>query len=298
MKSFIGFVFLIFFHTSYAFDSFLQSSNYNAVAGTGIANTVESPDEFGLINPALIATKASLIFSGGYAAGDYGGSDYESLSARILDSTNGAWDSRQGGYTGLGGEFPVASMLSYSKIKQEAYQDQYFHLAIAQPIGSKMAIGIYGNYSLLESKIFSVDDEFFDLGAGFIWKLHRKFSLGLSATNLLDRRHEEIPGYLRRAIGLGTELKVTPQVALRFDYWSTRDQNNKASSIYRFGVSNFVTEAFALRFGFAKDELFDTNVISAGFGVIGPRLSLAYAFQRQTSLGSELHSIDLQLPLW
>lgn len=296
---FLFFIFLCSTSQARAFDLFINSSKYHSMAGAGLANTDRyGLEDFALINPAVASARADLNFSGGYAMGERQGMDIEAFAVSILDSVSGAFDSKQSSLKDMGGAFPIASVFNYSYLDYKQFRDQYFHLALSQPLTQKLSVGLYGNYSILTGHMISASEKVFDFGAGALWKVHKKITLAVSALNLLDRRHEIIAGYLRSSYGLGLELKATSKVKIHGDIWRSKDENGENKGIWKIGASNQVTDGFLLRFGYGDDRLLDTHIIAAGFAILGPRLTLGYSFQRQTSLDSVLHSVDFRLPFW
>lgn len=281
------------------------------MAGAGIASTSEiGIEDFGLINPAVLSTNSELVFSGGYAKGESHDQKYSGYSLSLLDSTNGAWDSKHTELVPSG--FPIASILYYSNLNLTQFEDQFFQLGLSQPLSPKMSLGLSVNYSMLESKTFNSRENVFDVGAGLLWKALNRLTFGVSAMNLLDKRNEEIPGYLRRSLGVGIEFLATQTIKLRADIWRVREgtstctvgcgttpaHGNETESVYRFGVSNQITEGFILQFGFADDQSINSKIIAAGFILAGPKLSLSYSFNRETSYNDVLHSVDIRIPVW
>lgn len=283
---------------SLAFDSFLKSSRYKSMAGAGIASTSRiGMEDFGLINPAVLATNADLVFSTGFAKGKSQGTDVSGFSASILDSINGAWNSKRSDYMPSEG-FPLASVLYYSNFNYEQMKDQYFQLGIAQPLSSRMSIGLSANYSIMKSDALDVSESVFDFGAGFLWRALNRLTLGVSALNLMDRRDEHIPGYLRRGLGGGLEFAASSSVKIRGDLWRARNAQDETQNVYRVGVMNTISESFVLQFGYADDQSIDTKILAAGFILIGPKFTLSYAINRETSFNNLLHSVDIRVPVW
>ena len=284
---------------SYGFDLFLNSSRYTSIAGAGVANTTRyGLEDFGLINPATLSSHVELAVSGGFAQGEYVEEDINSWSLSIIDSVNGSWGNRPSNLRDIGGDIPLASLFYYSKLRLDRFKDQYFHLALSQPLGQRFALGLFGNYSILESLSKKSSKDLFDMGVGILWKLHRRWVLGATALHILDRRHDIIPGYLRRSYGVGLEFLATSYVKFKTDVFQSKNLKDQNRPVFRIGVSNQINKRLFLQLGFSKDEVLDTHVIAAGLALKGPRLSISYGFRQQTSFGSSLHSVDFRLPFW
>ncbi len=287
---------LFFSKPAFSFDEFLNSSRYNSMVGAGIASTSRlGMEDFGLINPAILSTNADLVLAGGYADGKSQNQDISGYSVSILDSTSGAWNSEKSEILQTTG-FPLASILYYTNFDFGSFEDQYFQLGVSQPLSSRISFGLSGNYSILKSS--TVNENIFDLGAGFLWHAFEQWTFGLSAMHLLDRRDEFVPGYLRRALGAGIEYAPSQSVKIRGDFWRARDASDQTQSVIKVGVTNSITENFLLQFGFADDKTIDSKVIGMGFILAGPKLSLSYALKRETSYSGLLHSVDIRLPVW
>lgn len=285
-------------NSTWAFDSYLNSSRYKALAGSGIAATSKlGMEDFGLINPAILATNSDLVFATGYAKGRSQDQEVSGFSLSVLDSVNGAWDTKRSDYMPSGG-FPVASILYYSNLDLDSFKDQFFQLGLAQPLSSNMSLGLSVNYSILKSDSLNVSESVFDFGAGFLWKILDRLSLGVSALHLMDRRDEQISGYLRRSLGLGLEFKASSTVKLRGDFWRTRDPMDETQNVFRLGVMNFITESFVLQFGYADDQSIDSKILALGFVLIGPKFTISYSLNRETSYNDLLHSVDIRVPVW
>ncbi len=283
---------------SFAFDSVINSSRYKSIAGAGIAATTKiGMEDFGLVNPAILSTNSELVFSAGYTKGKSQDNEVSGFGLSILDSVSGAWDSEQSELLPLAG-FPLASVLYYTNLNFDQFQDQYFQLGISQPVSSNMSFGITVNYSILKSNSLNVKDNTLDFGAGFLWRVLDRWSLGLTALNIFDRRNELIPGYLRRTLGTGVEFSASKFVKIRGDFLQVRDAEDETQSIIRVGVSNQITESFILQFGFADDNNLKTKVLALGFILAGPKLSLSYSVNRETSFNNILHSVDIRVPVW
>lgn len=282
----------------FGFDSFLNSSRYNSMAGAGIAATSRmGMEDFGLINPAILSTNADLVFSGGYTKGRSQDTELSGYSLSVLDSMNGAWDSKHSELLPSTG-FPLASVLYYSNLNYSQFEDQYFQLGISQPLSRRMSLGITLDYSILKSQGLNVRENVLDFGAGFLWRAFKDWTFGFSAMHIMDKRDEFISGYLRRALGAGVEFAASESVKIRADFWRARDASDETQGVFRMGVSNLITENFILQFGYADDKSIDSKILAIGFILVGPKLSLSYSLNRETSYNDLLHSVDIRIPVW
>lgn len=282
-----------------AFDTNVNSARFIGGGRAGIAAQGRNIEDVMHLNPALIATKADLNFFTSYAFGDNGvAPDQRQIAVGLIDSTSGSWDPKGREFIREMSPFPLASGVSYTNIKNDFYRDQYLTLNIAQAMSGRLAIGLSGNYSFLKSQTSSLAKDYFDLGFGLIYRFNTRLSLGVSGLNLLDSRKDFDLAHLRRSIGLGGQFQIIKTFFMRLDAWNSKSAEDKNRWNYRLGFENIVTPNFHLRFGWGKDDILDTNVLGLGFSLVGPRLTLHYGFQRETSTDNVLHSVDLQLPLW
>lgn len=295
----ITILFIFYFSNNvFAYDSVVTSSRYRSMAGAGIAATSKiGMEDFGLINPAILSTNSDLVFSAGYTKGKSQDSDVSGFGLSILDSVNGAWDSKQSELLPSTG-FPLSSVLYYANLDFDQFKDQYFQLGISQPLSSNMSFGVSVNYSILKSDSLNIKENVLDFGAGFLWRAFSRWNIGLTALNIFDRRDEFTPGYLRRSLGAGIELVASEMVKIRGDFLRVRDVDGETQNVLKFGVSNRVTESFILQFGFADDHNLKTKVLALGFILAGPRLTLSYSVNRETSFNNILHSVDIRVPVW
>jgi hypothetical protein len=298
------FIFFIFLNSKvFAFDRFLNSAKYNSMVGAGIASTSRiGMEDMGLINPAVLSTKADLAFNGGYFRGESSEQDVSGFSVSVLDSSNGAWDSQQSRILEPSSGFPLASVFYYSNFEFDNsaghFKDQYFQLSVAQPLMHNLSVGLIANYSIMQSNLFSGRENAFDLGAGLLWRFRKAWSVGLTALHLLEDRKEVAPGYLNRTLGVGLEYVPLDSVHIRFDILRSKALDESTESVLRLGVTNTISENLMLQFGVADDRILDTKIFGLGFIVVGPRLTLAYAFKRETSYNSQMHSVDIRVPVW
>lgn len=279
-------------------DSHYNSARMLATGRSGVAAAGRNIEDVYVLNPALLATKVTLSAFASYTTGeDSFGDDQRQFSVGLLDSTSGTWDPNMDASIADFRVFPLASALTYTNIKNDFYRDQTFTLGIAQAMSKNLAIGILGNYSRA-SMGSGAKETFFDLGVGFVYRWRTRLSLGLSAQNLLDSRKDEGLPFLRRAIGVGAQFRLVEFAHLRADVWNAKDLSDENQWIYRVGLENQFTDHFHLNFGVGRDNVLKTNIIAGGFSIIGPRLSLHYGVQRETSKDNLLHSVDFHLPLW
>ncbi len=270
-----------------------------SVGRTGVAATARNIEDVFVLNPALLATKAQLSAFGSYVTGDDSlGGDQRQFSAGMLDSTMGTWDPIADLSIREFKVFPIASALTYTNIKNDDYRDQLFTLGVAQAMSQSLAIGLIANYSRAELHSVSGKKTYFDVGVGFAYRWGSRFSLGITAQNILDDRKDFSSAYLRRAIGAGLQLRLVEFAHLRLDAWNTKDASDKNKWIYRVGLENQFTDHFHFNIGLGRDNVLKTNIVGAGFSIVGPRLSMSYGVQRETSKDNLLHSVDFHLPLW
>lgn len=275
-----------------------NSARMLSAARTGVAATGRNLEDVFVLNPALLASKAHLSTFGSYTTGDDSlGQDQRQFSLGMLDSTMGTWDPASVGVQDFK-VFPIASAFSYTQSKNKNYKDQLFTLGLAQAMSKRLAIGLIGNYSRAEHVTSTGKETFFDLGVGFVYRWGSRFSLGISAQNILDDRKEFPVPYMRRAFGAGLQLRLVEFAHLRLDAWNAKDEHDENKWVYRVALDNQFTDHFHFNVGFGRDNVLKTNIVATGFSIVGPRLSMNYGMQRETSKDNVLHSVDFHLPIW
>ncbi|HYG68971.1 MAG TPA: hypothetical protein VD838_14985, partial [Anaeromyxobacteraceae bacterium] len=191
---------------------------------------------------------------------------------------------------------PVATGFAYTRVPSGAYDGHLAHLALAFPIGDGMYLGATGKYLTLdgpeEVQAGTVD-------AGLIWELTRYLALGASGYNLVSVGHDAVaPMGAGAGVTIGSEQSFQVTGEWRADFDRSADGGTK--NRYGAGAEYLVARTVALRAGWQRDEVLDTDWWSAGVGIFrgrvaldaGYRQSLDDATSRQLGLSLRLFMFD------
>lgn len=175
-------------------------------------------------------------------------------------------------------------------------EQKNYHLAVADRILSRLSVGVSGHR--LESEINGVKHNQHNFTLGLLFAASENFGVALVGYDLLDAG-SDIPAevQLKSSLAIGMTYVLQNFVQFKFDVSQQIRNNPKHRSRIMMGVDSALHEFFALRLGAQWDGLARQNFLSAGVGFTGPRLSIDYAFQKETSPadGGSRHLVDLRL---
>ncbi len=176
-------------------------------------------------------------------------------------------------------------------------EEKYFTLGSGMFVWKRISLGITLNrretHLQLTEKLVQNN---FSLGA--LWAVNGDLAVGAVAQNLANPGGE-IPDYLQLATkaGFGFYYIYLQQFHFRGDLTQELRNNPSHQMTMSFGIDSRFTEYFAARLGYLRDNFRDRSILTAGFGFLGPRLSVSYGYQVENQRGSgSRHVIDLELP--
>jgi hypothetical protein len=189
----------------------------------------------------------------------------------------------------------VASRTTFGN--QDAADEKYFTLGGGNFVWKQLSLGISLNRR--ESQFPTTEklvQNNFTVGA--IWPLGPTLAVGAIAQNLANPGGE-IPAYLElpARVGVGGYYIYKNRFHTRLDV-SQKTRNNPHNHLtYSVGIDSQFQQFLAARLGYLLDPQAERHVLTAGFGFMGPRLSLSYGYQVENQNGSgSRHVIDLQMP--
>lgn len=261
-----------------------------ATGGSGRAavGLGESP----FLNPAAVAFIQRYHMSAFYGAGKaVGEGDTTDWAVSIADGTS---------------EGMMPGAFSYLRRRVDAPNGdsdtiQELHLALAWFPVQDVSLGLAGHgvsHQMLSATGVGTEYKFTNMNLGLIYVPLPNIGLGFVAYDVLAS--ENLP----------VSIQPVPTMAFGFNYLyekffrfrldlvrpDTRNESRKINVLT--GLESFLSERFALRFGYSNMATAEQTFATAGFGYRGPRLSLDYSIQKDTRVADNTrHLIDLWLPL-
>lgn len=110
---------------------------------------------------------------------------------------------------------------------------------------------------------------------------------------------KDIPAPIRNVdeIGLGVHYILLGNFRGRLDVLQPQQLNPEKDYIVRGGLESLLDAYMAVRLGFENNGVTDRHSLSAGIGMVGPRLKIDYSYVKNTDYnGGGMHSVDFRLP--
>jgi hypothetical protein len=266
-----------------------------AMAGAGRAalDSVEAP----LLNPATLTQNRRSLFSIGYGrlSDMLTTSGFTGFSVTMIDGDPdklfpGAFSYSQGDRQLVAGQTALLREGSFS---------------IGKPISRIFNIGAGIKYTKIEGPSgLGIDRSYWNANLGLLAVLSGGVGVALVGTDLLGSA-ADLPVALRPIpkYSAGVHWAAHPLANLRLDVVSPRNENPENLTDVRLGFDSKVKNFVAIRFGYAWVETRKAQEATAGFSIIGPRLSFSYGWAQVqksylgASLDGQRHVFDLWLPL-
>lgn len=194
--------------------------------------------------------------------------------------------------------FPGALMYRQrtNKIAGQRIREQQIQLSGAGAITRHFALGLSG-YKIRTNLETGADYNQYNADLGAYWFLNEQWSLGAVFRGLLGSKDTAwAASQVLPSTGLGAEYRFFDMFKLRYDVNYFLEQNSDNRFRHQFGGEVRYDFLLVLRAGMSQDDRLAENRWSAGIGWDGPKLKVAYAYQKETrqKLG-ESHSIDMWL---
>ena len=278
----VGFLGSLLFLNSSKAEPLLRGPVASATGGAGVA-AVDS-NEAGILNPASIAHLRKYYATTFTDFGDLRGGGYRSTYGLVL--ADGSQDKI------------LAGGLSYFYRKSTGeLVDQDISVSLAEFSSGKMAFGLGGHRYWYRSPSLGSGHQY-NLNVGIIWSPMERFGLGLALKDIwpnpdnIPAPLKQVPTYI-----LGIHYLIDEAFRVRSDLTLPDKENPNRRMDLSLGFESFIYEEFALRAGHNWQETVDAGTWTMGFGYIGPKLSLNYAFEHDWRNDLTIHKIDIWLPL-
>jgi hypothetical protein len=226
-------------------------------AGVGL---VTSNDGI-FVNPGALAARKRYSVEAAWML-DRRGADNTAqfLGSSIVDSTSS----------------PLTAAVAYTRVPSGAYEGHLAHLAIAFPLAERLFLGATGKYLTLEGPD---DVQAATVDAGLFWELARYVTIGATGYNLVPVGHDAVaPMGAGAGLTLGSEqsFQVTGEWRADFD----RSPDGGTKNRFGAGAEYLLARLVAVRAGWQRDEVLDTDWWSAGLGIFRGRVALDAGYRQ------------------
>lgn len=256
------------------------------MGGTGRA-AIQSNESL-YLNPASIALVDKFYSGASYQSGFL--SEGISRNTYSINLTDGTADTM----------FPGS--LGYRRHRISDYGQQYsedeFKVGMGYRITQRMSLGLAGSYLKAVDEGQTIHKQT-NLDLGFLVGLSPSWGVSLSGENLLKAK-SDIPAALQRRAqaALGTQYIYKSYIITRYEVLLPLHTENTDELAHRFGLGFTLRGDFLLNLGYSVDDNVSQNWSSAGLAWMGPRLRLAYSFQKEERMGlGTRHLVDLWFDL-
>ena len=217
------------------------------------------------LNPGAIAARKRYSIEGGAVWDRRGGDTADRyLGGSIVDSESSA----------------VTAGVSYQRVQEHGLYTggNLVHLALAGALAQGFYFGVSGKYVDLSGDTLAVGGpppaslkvanvSAITADAGVLWQIAELVSLGIAGYNLVPVGN---PGVAPLGMGAGVAVGSDRSFQVLADWRTDFDHRNaeKGSNRFSVGAEALLGSLVAVRAGFLKDEILDTNWWSAGLGLV------------------------------
>lgn len=275
---------ILFLLSSLIFSSSAQvGSASDALGGTGIG--AYHPLESIFLNPAALARSQTAYFGGQYYADKLSPGDHlRQYSVLIADGLPESM-------------FPGGIAYRYRnyEVGGQDVREHLLQASGAARLSETFSVGLTG-YKLKTDLPTGADYNQYNGDIGVYWQALPYFSMGAVARAVLGSKDNVAFGIseIKPSAGIGATYSVMEMINLRADANYIYEDNPDKLWQHHLGMETTNLEWFNLRAGLRGDDYKKETSWSAGFGFNGPRLKLAYAYQKEIrqKLG-ESHTVDI-----
>jgi hypothetical protein len=226
-------------------------------AGVGL---VTSNDGI-FVNPAALAARKRYSVEAAWML-DRRGADTtgQFFGSSVVDSTSSA----------------VTAGVAYTRVPSGPYEGHLAHLAIAFPLAERLFLGATGKYGTLDGPD---DVQAATVDAGLFWEIARYVTLGAAGYNLIPVGHDDVaPMGAGAGVTVGSEqsFQVTGEWRADFD----RSPDGETKNRFGAGAEYLLARLVAVRAGWQRDEVLDTDWWSAGIGILRGRVALDAGYRQ------------------
>ncbi len=173
-------------------------------------------------------------------------------------------------------------------------REQHLQISGAAALTEKLAAGISG-YKIKTDLMNGDDYNQYNVDIGTYWLALPGLAVGGVFRGLMGSETTAWP--LSQVIpmaGTGAEYRFFEMFKIRYDVNYFLEQNGEKRFRHQVGGEVRYDFMLALRTGFSQDDRLGENRWSLGAGWDGPRLKVAYAFQKEERKGlGDAHSVDM-----
>jgi hypothetical protein len=254
----------------------------DAMGGAGIGGA--HPYESAILNPAALVEFKSKHFGMQQRKTDLGPNlDQEQYSFFFTDA----------------GETTVVPGTVFYRQRSNQFLDQKVreqHLQISGAAALTQTLSVGASGYKIKTNLMSGDDyNQYNLDLGTYWLALPNLTVGGVFRGVMGSESTEWPlSQVLPMAGTGAEYRFFEMFKLRYDINYFLEQNGDKRFRHQIGGEVRYDYMLALRAGWSQDDRLGENRVTLGVGWDGPRLKVAYAFQKEDrkQLG-DAHSVDM-----
>lgn len=241
-----------------------------------------------LSNPAILVHAKGVSTSISYLGGQSDADErIEETTLAIIDNSDDVFIS--GGF--------VYSRAKNSYKNLQDFDSERFHASFAQFIYHQLSMGMNLKYM---STSVDTAEKIWDWDIGFLWNPVHDLAVGALFENLAHHSNQ-IPAHIRPLdrSTFGINYLLMKQFHLRADVTRVTERGADSGGDWdlRTGLESYLDNWFVVRMGYEIENSQDRDFVSAGFGLVGPRLNIDYAYRKNTEFSDgALHSVDFRVP--
>lgn len=243
-----------------------------------------------LSNPAALVHADAFVSSFFFQAGMHADSEREErFTGSMVDNGDDVFFS--GGF--------LYSQGRQSYADNPDYKEKRIQGSFARFIYKQLSFG--GSVYYLEKDVKGGrKHNFWDADLGLLWNPIADLGVG-ARFDSLARHGDDSPAYLRPAdrFTLGVNYVFMPQFRARADISRITEYGAASGGKWdvRAGLESFVDAFLVIRMGYEAQESLGRHYASAGFGFVGPRLQIDYAYRKNVDFSAgAMHGVDFRLP--
>lgn len=181
-----------------------------------------------------------------------------------------------------------------NKILDQKIREQHLQISGAAALTRNLSAGISG-YKIKTDLMSGADYNQYNADLGTYWAAHPNLTVGAVFRGLMGSDTTVWPlSQVLPMAGSGAEYRFFDMFKLRYDINYFLEQNGDKRFRHQVGGEVRYEFMLALRAGYSQDDRLGENRFSFGVGWDGPRLKVAYAFQKEDRKGlGDAHSVDM-----
>ncbi len=254
----------------------------DAMGGAGIAGA--HPYESAILNPAALIEFKTKYFGMQQRKADLGPSLEQDQYSFF--------------FTDAGEMSAVPGTVFYrqrsNKFLDQKVREQHLQISGAAALTQKLAVGLSG-YKIKTDLMSGEDYNQYNADLGAYWLALPDLAIGGVFRGVMGSKNTVWPlSQVLPTIGSGAEYRFFEMFKVRYDVNYVLEQNGNKRFRHQVGGEVRYDFLLALRAGFSQDDRLGENRLTLGAGWDGPRLKVAYSYQKEDrkDLG-DAHSVDM-----